>query len=180
MPINPRYIQEVESRDALVHKINKRFVDIALSLPRVDKRPRAAAATQSVLTADIINMSTHDLHWDKCRYICSKCGLRATKKNVRSRAMSSCTPPSGTSTITPLSTFRPHDIVVGPSGTHASHKAGVYRGVVFCWTCGAYGSRRWHYLRQECCGHYITSGALALSHLRLGLLPPGMSSWPAP
>ena len=163
-----------------MYKINKRFVDIALSLARVDKRPRASTATQCVLTADIINMSTHDLNWDRCRYICSKCGLRAIKKTIRSRAMSFCLPPGCTPTITPLSTINPHDITVGPSGIHASHKAGVYRGVIFCWTCGAYGSRRWHYLRQECRGHYITSVALALSHLRLGLLPPGMLSWPAP
>ena len=47
-PINHRYLQEIESRDCLVAKINKRMVDIALALPRIQRRPRPSSAAHGV------------------------------------------------------------------------------------------------------------------------------------
>ena len=116
---------------------------------------------------------------------CHRCAQRAPVGTVQLRAWLStpCIPDksfalsyfSGKTRPAPLPTGK--TVQVGWQTLHSSHKLMVYRGLIFCGVCGYYASKRALRLVGECTERGVNARRRAL-HLRQGILPSGVGSWP--
>jgi ribonuclease HI len=67
----------------------------------------------------------------------------------------------------------------GFAAVHGSHKLLAFRGLLVCERCGKYCSAWPRHLQSRCPAVLSASAAGVLSRVKRGLLPPGLSVWPA-
>ena len=63
---------------------------------------------------------------------------------------------------------------------HPSHQYGLKRGLLWCWTCGAYAAERVVGLAKPCPGQAGPGGAGQLRRLKEGKTPSASVPWPLP
>ena len=73
---------------------------------------------------------------------------------------------------------RHRPIVLGRRWAHESHNLFVLHGLVFCNSCGYYGSGRFIKLTEPCTGMDSDIARRRVLNLRMGKLPNGLDAWP--
>ena len=116
----------------------------------------------------------------KCKLRC--CGIVVPKRRLGAWlrvAGASCRPSLQMPVDAEVPLPPPPDcnIRVGSQDVHTSHAAAVYRGVVWCWKCGAWGTRKLQRLAAEC-KPPTARGLRVRKRLREGKTPQQGFEWP--
>ena len=68
-------------------------------------------------------------------------------------------------------------IHIGNQVVHNSHNLFSYRGLLFCFKCGAFGSKKLNLLSKQC-EQATYTGERALKYIFRGDKPPSLTEWP--
>ena len=68
-------------------------------------------------------------------------------------------------------------IHIGNQVVHNSHNLFSYRGLLFCFKCGAFGSKKLNLLSKQC-EQATYTGERALKYILRGDKPPSLTEWP--
>ena len=138
---------------ALVRKIQKRLIDVLISLPHRSKTSRSKQLSQPIARPSLdslIETSQHFAFLSGTRVICAvcKCSLPVKGESTRHWLRASCNgaPSDETKPVKLHNTI----IQIGHLSTHPSHDLHVIKNVIYCNKCGSHAHTRIKNLARKC------------------------------
>ena len=131
----------------------------------------------------LLALSTHKLVKKGNRYNCLACPSSFSCKDpafrhwIQANCTGSAEVPESPHLYRPV---RIHDPThLGNQMSHSSHRLYNYRGLIYCNKCGARsGANQFRKLARPC-SELTEPGQVVLNKINKGLMPPGVTSWPA-
>ena len=166
----------------LVRKIQRRLVDILISLPHRPRNPKVPNPLpfRRESIEELMQKSMHVPFFQGDRIACARCYDKLPLKGECTRSWL-----KGICHKLHKEGDRPvplvhHTVQLAHQTSHPSHTLYIFRGFIFCYKCGHYGKTRFVNLAKACepplSQH--THGARAMKVLKEGRRPPGELVWP--
>jgi hypothetical protein len=168
----------------LVGRIQRRLATILLYLPRretirKEKEPKPPTVKRDQL---LLNTS-HTIVCSRSRYSCRKCqnNFHTSDPSFNTWLQTSCTPLVPAVVHDVPRPITNHNVVhIGNSVTHVSHRLFIYRGLIYCESCGARaGASQIRKLSKICVpAEPESAGQKVVQCIRAGRRPAGVTIWP--
>ena len=178
-------VQPIEHYTELVKKIQLRLADIIMNLPprAIGERPLKEPRPRLAPLQELFPGSKHEpfVNAINTRIECSRCKASVTIKGgntaVRDWLATACVAiSSAVDKPVPI----PYDnMVIGRKAIHGSHKPYIYKGLVYCHTCGRHAGtgRQIQHLSAQCTT-ITPAGKLLKKAIEEDRLPSRMRCWP--
>ena len=162
-------------------QIQRRLVRIPITnLEKSMYEKKVSVLVSKPKLSDYIHNTQHNLVSEGNSFRCADCGSFVSKAspNIVTWLKSECQALPFDDIAEPLSVPGWYRIQVGNSIPHSSHALHMYRGVLFCYNCGAYGAKKCKKLAYDCEKHCSVSSLRARDKLMQGHLPTSFMKWP--
>ena len=169
---------------SLVARIQKRLATILLCLPNREKKRKEKEPKPPTVKRDQLLLNTsHTIVCSRNRYSCSKCqnSFHTSDPSFNTWLQTPCMPLEA---VVAHDKPRPVDnysvLHIGNSVTHVSHKLFIFKGMIYCNSCGARaGANQIRKLSKICVPTKPESaGQRVIDSIRAGKRPAGATSWP--
>ena len=195
--LNPTIDRDVEFSDAITWTVQQRIIQANLAAiqadPTAEFAPKAKKVRRSQRLVVLQRESGHELRKTEQgkHYLCQNCGGQVALKAVftwlnRTKCLGHTEYVAPTHLEAPLQIQPQAALLVGHQNTHPSHVLAYYRGLLWCWRCGASATHApgvragMKLLANTCKGAPTRSGQNLLSRIRRGLTLRVDYDWPRP
>ena len=164
----------------LTQKIQKRLTHILLNLPprKIEKISKPVPQPR-IGVAQLIHKTNHNLVVSKNRLTCKDCfnSFRTDDPACKHWLTSHCFKNTLAPHVKHIRLATDANFHIGNQTIHSSHNMFSYKGLLFCFKCGAHGSKKLNLLSKQCEQATLT-GERALKYILRGDKPPGITEWP--